>query len=275
LWAATHLTRTYPSTLLTDKLCTSFGHCTYYNSSHVLDELNRKASAIRSNMGKRLARSLIKLFLRLTSRTEVYGSEFLPPKGSIVVASNHLGRLDALYVYRCIDREDIILLAAKKYQKYAIARWFSRQLDAIWVDRYKADIAATRSALRRLKAGGVLVLAPEGTRSKTGKLQKARVGGSYLAAKAGVPIIPVAITGTEDALVFSKLIRLKRSHVVVRASEPFTLPPIPKEGVEAALQEYTDEIMCRIAAMLPPSYRGFYADHPRLHELLDGQESNK
>ena len=165
-------------------------------------------------------------------------------------------------------------MAAKKYQKYAIARWFARQLNAIWVDRNKADFTAIRTALRLLKAGGVLVLAPEGTRSKTGALQKARTGGSYLAAKAGVPIIPVAVIGTEDTLVLSQLLRLKRSHVVVRASEPFTLPPIPKKDVDVVLQEYTDEIMCRIAALLPKSYRGVYADHPRLHELLEGQARN-
>ena len=223
-------------------------------------------------MGKKIARILIHLFVRVTSKVDVYGLENVPVEGSFVVAANHLGRLDALYTYVFIDREDIIMLAAEKYKKYALARWFARQLNAIWVDRYNADFAAIRDALKRMRAGGVLVLAPEGTRSKTGALQKAHAGGSYLAAKAGVPIIPGAITGTEDGKVFSQLRRLRRPHVTLRAGKPFTLPVLPTENREAALQEYTDEIMCQIAAMLPASYRGVYADHPRLLELLEEQK---
>ena len=222
-------------------------------------------------MGYKLARFLINLFVRISARKEVYGLEYLPQEGSFVVAANHLGRLDAFYTYYLLDRDDIIMLAAEKYQKLGIARWFARQLNAIWVDRFNADVAAMRAALKRLKAGGVLVLAPEGTRSKTGMLQQARPGGSYLAAKAGVPIIPVGLTGTEDAHVMAQLRRFRRPHVVIRAGEPFTLPPIPRENREAALQGYTDEIMCRIASLLPPSYRGVYADHPRLKELLAEQ----
>jgi 1-acyl-sn-glycerol-3-phosphate acyltransferase len=222
-------------------------------------------------MGYKIARFLINLIVRISSRVEVYGLENLPDEGSCVVASNHLGRLDAFYTYYFIERDDIIMLAAEKYKNLAIARWFAKQLDAIWVDRFNADFAAIREALKRLRAGGVLVLAPEGTRSKSGALQEAHAGGSYLAAKAGVPIIPAALTGTEDTHVVAQLRRLRRPHVVLRAGEPFTLPPIPNENREAALQEYTDEIMCRIAAMLPPSYRGVYADHPRLHELLASQ----
>jgi 1-acyl-sn-glycerol-3-phosphate acyltransferase len=219
--------------------------------------------------GYKLAIFLIKLFVRVSSRKEVYGSEYVPAEGSFVIASNHLGRLDAFYTYYFIDRDDIIMLAAEKYKKLAIARWFATQLDAIWVDRYNADFAAIREALKRLKAGGVLVLAPEGTRSKSGALQQARPGGGYLAAKAGVPIIPVALTGTEDAHVRAQLRRFRRPHVVLRVGPPFRLPAIPNENREAALQEYTDEIMCRIAALLPNSYRGVYADHPRLKALLD------
>ena len=62
---------------------------------------------------------------------------------------------------------------------------------------------------------------------------------------------------------------MRRSHIVARAGKAFTLPPITGKEREQALQDETDEIMCRIAAMLPENYRGFYADHPRLKELLE------
>lgn len=219
-------------------------------------------------MGYKLARFIINLITHLAVRVQVHGLEYLPDSGGYVIASNHLGRLDAILVYSFVDRKDIIMLVAEKYQELALARWFVKQLDAIWVDRFNADFAALREALKRLHAGGVLVLAPEGTRSPTGALIEARPGASYLAAKSGATIVPVATTGSEDRRVFPRWRRLRRAQVVARAGEPFTLPPVPRQNRDAALGEYTDEIMCRIAALLPPEYRGVYADHPRLQELL-------
>lgn len=220
-------------------------------------------------MGYKIARIFIKFLVWLLVRVEIIGSENLPPSGNFILASNHTGRLDAILVYSVLDRRDIIMLVAEKYQKLALARWFVKQLDAIWIDRFNADFAALREALKRLRKGGVLVLAPEGTRSKTGKLIEARPGVSYLAAKAGVPIIPVALTGTEDSFVIHELSRLRRPRAVARAGQPFTLLPLDDKNRDAILQKYTDEIMCRIAALLPAEYHGDYSDHPRLKELLE------
>jgi len=220
-------------------------------------------------MGDKLARFLINLFISLTARVEVHGLEYVSRYPSFVVASNHIGRLDAILVYHFLNRKDIIMLVAEKYARIPLARWFVKQLDAIFVDRFNADFTTLREALKRLKKGGVLVLAPEGTRSPTGALQQAWSGASYLAAKAGVPIIPVAVVGSEDSKYFPNLRRLRRTRVTIYAGEPFTLPPLPSRERDAALHSYTDEIMCRIAALLPPSYRGYYADHPRLKELLN------
>jgi len=209
------------------------------------------------------------LIVRLTTRLQIYGLENLPESGSFVIASNHLGRLDPVLVYVILDRRDIIMLVAEKYREIPLVPWLVKQLDGIWVDRFKADFGAVRESLSRLRKGGVLVLAPEGTRSKTGALMKGWPGAGYLAAKAGVPIIPVALVGTEDRLVVSNLCRLRRTPVIARAGKPFSLPPVPHMAREAALEAYMDEIMCRIAALLPPSYRGGYSEHPRLKELLD------
>ncbi len=219
-------------------------------------------------MAYKIARGILNLIVRLATHLQVYGRERIPDSGSFVIASNHLGRLDPVLVYYFLDREDIIMLAAEKYQKIALARWFAKQLGAIFVNRFEADFGAVRQALRRLQKGGVLVLAPEGTRSQTGALIEGRHGVSFLAAKAGVPIFPVAVTGTEDRQVYPQLRRLRRAQVTIRVGEPFTLPPLSGKEREEALHGYTDEIMCHIAALLPPEYRGVYADHPRLQELL-------
>jgi 1-acyl-sn-glycerol-3-phosphate acyltransferase len=114
----------------------------------------------------------------------------------------------------------------------------------------------------------ILVIAPEGTRSRTGSLIEAKPGASYLATKLHRPIVPVGITGTEDQGLLVNLKKFRRGHITVTAGQPFMLSPLPRENRDEVLKQYTDEIMCHIAALLPEKYRGVYANHPRLKELL-------
>lgn len=225
-------------------------------------------------MGYKIARALVRLILFLFTRLEIIGEENYPRSGSLIIAANHLGRLDVPLVYYFLDRPDVILLIAEKYQKIPLARWFVDRLDGIWVDRFNADFRAMRKALVRLQAGGVLVLSPEGTRSPTEKLIEGRPGAGYLAAKANVPILPVAVTGTEDRVAINKITHFKRVPIQIRVGQSFRLPPYDPRSPnkDETLKQFTDEIMCRIAALLPPSYRGFYADHPRLYQLLANED---
>lgn len=220
-----------------------------------------------------MAHRIFQLFLRivtgLISKVKIEGLEKIPKTGACIVAGNHIGRLEVLLFYVVLQRSDVIMIAAEKYEKYAFFRWLARQLDVVFVDRYNADVRTVREVLKRLKRGMVFAVAPEGTRSKTASLQPARPGTAYIASKAQVPVYPVGITGTEDRLVKDNLKRLRRTQVFARVGDPFTLPPLPRDDREAALEKYTDEIMCRIAVLLPEKYRGVYSDHPRLQELLE------
>ncbi len=100
-------------------------------------------------------------------------------------------------------------------------------------------------------------------------MQEGKPGVAFLAGKSGYPVLPVALTGTEDQNVIANLKRFRRSKIKVVAGELFMIE-IPKgRGREEAMRQATDEIMCQIAAMLPESYRGVYAEHPRLKELLE------
>jgi 1-acyl-sn-glycerol-3-phosphate acyltransferase len=92
---------------------------------------------------------------------------------------------------------------------------------------------------------------------------------AYLASKMGWKIVPVAIIGTEDRFLIGNLKRLRRTHIKLVAGKSFVLPPFPRENREEILQDYTDEIMCRIAVMLPERNRGYYAEHPKLKEYLN------
>lgn len=219
-------------------------------------------------MSFRFVQSLLRLVFRLISRLEVHGMENIPSSGSFIAVSNHIGRLDAALVYVVLDRTDIIMMVAEKYKENAFFRWLVRMLDGIYIDRFNADLNAIREIMRRLKAGGVLVMAPEGTRSPTAALKDGKDGASYLAAKSGLPILPVGVTGTEDELVGQRLRHFKRFRIVAHVGKTFSLPPLSAKDRETQLPQFTDEIMCQIAALLPESYRGLYANHPRTIELL-------
>ncbi len=221
-------------------------------------------------MLRRILFKLVRLILFGLFRTEVYGQEYIPRTGNGIVATNHVGTLDAPLVFATVPREDITALVAKKHQKSPLLRFLFNAVGGIWLNREEADAQAMRLALEHLQKGGLLGVAPEGTRSKTGKLIPAKTGAAYLASRANVPIIPAAITGTYRAV--WGLLKLKRPHIAIRFGEPFTLPPVDRRDRAAGLQRNTDEIMCRIAAMLPPEYWGAYADHPRLKELVGGKQ---
>lgn len=216
----------------------------------------------------RFVRFLNRLLLWSILRVEVIGREKAPDAGGLIVTGNHIGALDALLVFYLLDRDDIIVMIAEKHRQYAFRRWLVKTAGGLFVDRYGADFAVLRKVLDRLNQGGVLIIAPEGTRTKTGGLQQGQLGAAYLAAKSGLPVLPVGVVGTEEANLFASLKRFRRARVILRAGDIYTLLPVTKENRSEALQDYTDEIMCRIAALLPEEYRGVYANHPRLLEIV-------
>lgn len=213
-------------------------------------------------------RWLMRAVISLIARVEVHGRELLPKEGSFVIATNHLGMLDAAMAFYALDRWDMFIPVAEKWEKNPFLKWLGRYFNFIFIDRFNPDLKAMRKIINLMEQDNLLVIAPEGTRSRTGGLIEGKPGVSYLAAKLNRPIVPVALAGTEDKLVMGNLKRFRRLHIVVRAGQPFMLPPLPREDRDAALRRNTDEIMCRIAAMLPERYRGVYAEHPRLKELL-------
>ena len=217
-------------------------------------------------------RSVVRFIMNLIADVEVTGLDKLP-EGNFILAANHLGRLDTAILLYAVDREDIILPVAEKYKNHPLFGAIGRAVDAIWLNRFDADYAAFREILTRMEKGGLMVIAPEGTRSKTEALQEGKMGVAFLASKSGYPVLPVALTGTEDRLIVQNLKRFRRSKITARAGEMFRVNVPPRgRGREESMRAATDEIMCRLAAELPEKYRGFYADHPRLKELLEAKQ---
>ena len=212
-------------------------------------------------------RSIVRFIMNIIADVEVVGLEKLP-QGNVILAANHLGRLDTAVLIYALERDDLIMAVAEKYKDHPIFGAIGRSVNAIWLNRFEADFAALREILARMQKGGLMVIAPEGTRSKTEMLQEGKMGVAFLASKSGYPVMPIALTGTEDRGVIENLKRFRRSKIKAVAGELFYIE-IPKgKGREEAMRNATDEIMCQIAAKLPESYRGFYRDYPRVEDLL-------
>jgi 1-acyl-sn-glycerol-3-phosphate acyltransferase len=207
----------------------------------------------------RVSRWIVTLLLRIFARVEVHGLEHVPAEGPYLMVTNHLHWLDppvlmAAFPYRCY-----VFAAAKRENHFLFGPLF-RSLDAIWVRRGLVDRKAIRQALAVLEGGGVLGMAPEGTRSQTGVMQEGRTGAAYLAYRAQVPVLPVAITGQEKVFSLQGFFRWPQIRVVFA---PVFGPPIVTENskvTSAELRSFTNEIMYRLAALLPPEYRGYYKD---------------
>ncbi len=210
----------------------------------------------------------IRFLVRTLTRFEVIHQELIPKEGGALLTTNHLSRLDTPLLLSISDRKDFVGIIAKEYQEKPFFKWILERVGTmVWMDRSRTDFSALRDSLDQLRQGKIVGIAPEGTRSRDSKgMLEGKQGAALIAARAAVPIIPAGIIGSEN--INKSFLQLRRPHVIVRIGEPYMLPEMDRENRQEWLSRYTDEIMCRIAALLPPDYRGFYADHPRLKDLL-------
>ena len=205
---------------------------------------------------QRAFRGCVRLIIRLFTRLTVEGEEHIPATGPFVLAPNHIHMFDIPVIFACLSRRTVVF-AADKWQNIPIFGWLLSFFgDAIYVHRGEPDRKALGKALDVLKAGGVLGLAPEGTRSRTGGLQQGRTGVVYLACRSNAPILPVVAFGQEKA--FACWLRLRRVPITVRFSEAVHLPPGKYRAAD--LDAHTDDLMMTLARMLPQAYRGVYAE---------------
>ena len=216
---------------------------------------------------KPLFKPVVFLLKKLT-KFQVLGAELIPPKGGLLMTANHLSRLDVPFLMAITERTDLVAIVAKKYQKKPFFKWASEKIGVIvWMDRQNIDFTAIRQVLNYLRSGNVVGIAPEGTRSSGSiGLLEGKEGSAVMASRASVPILPVGIFGTEKINDCWK--KLRRPAITVRVGAPYSLPEFDQSDRQTWLSQSTDEIMCRIAVLLPPEYRGFYEEHPRLKQLL-------
>jgi 1-acyl-sn-glycerol-3-phosphate acyltransferase len=187
--------------------------------------------------------------LRCRCRFRSYGAENVPPIGACIVASNHASLLDPPAVGCGVMHRHVRFMARDTLFSNFVTRWWSRAVGVVPLDRSKGDIAAMRIALKVLKAGGVLSLFPEGTRSPDGRLQSGKGGIGFLIAKGGAPVVPAYVSGTFQAL--PKGATTIQRHPVSVCYGPPIMPEelTPLLARETRYQDVADLVMQRIAAL--------------------------
>lgn len=199
---------------------------------------------------------LFKILTWLITTIKIEGLENVPPTGPYILAVNHRGLMDSPVVFISIPAKRIVPFAADKWGKAPIIGLLLKMMGTIFVARGEVDRKALGEAIKALKEGEVLGVAPEGTRSSTGVMQRAKPGIAYMATRANAPVLPMGISG-EVAL--RQLFRFKRLHLRIKIGPLIYLPPVSGPDKIAQLQTYADNIMIAIARLIDPELRGVYA----------------
>ena len=208
-----------------------------------------------------LLRRFYTLFLRVafkvTMRLEIEGLEHFPASGASIAMYNHIAFVDPVIVSGRFPRSVIALVKIEAYQHWLTGPLL-RTFDAIPVSRGDVDRKALQAAFDVLDQDLPLLIAPEGTRSKTATLLEAQPGVAYIASQAGVPIVPVAFSGSDR---WSRNIkRLRRTTIWVRVGRPFVLAADDERLSGETLKQMTDEAMVQLASLLPAEQRGVYSN---------------
>lgn len=211
-------------------------------------------------LGHWLMRAAVRLMVKIEARgLPPWTGDRRGPIGPLLVAYNHISLLDPPLVFAHLPRPAEALAAADLWAAGSI-RWALNLYRPIPVLRNDFDRAALARTLAVLKAGAVVMVAPEARISLTGSLEYGRPGVAYLATHSGAPVLPVGITGSEH---FRQCWRhLRRVPVTLTFGPLLNLAPLPPgvrgEARRAHLEAAHEQIMRALAALLPPAYRGVW-----------------
>jgi 1-acyl-sn-glycerol-3-phosphate acyltransferase len=197
-------------------------------------------------------RALYKFYFRW----RVYNAERVPLEGGVILASNHASFLDPPLVGAGVKR-GINYLARENLFRFPVMGWVLRHWQVVPVDRDGGGAAGLRAILDRLLAGGAIILFPEGTRTRDGKLQPARSGIGLTVIKSSAPVVPVRVFGTFDA--YGRHLRFPRPRrVAVKYGQPMSFEQLRAEAkvcskprLKEIYQQVANELMAPIARLEP------------------------
>jgi 1-acyl-sn-glycerol-3-phosphate acyltransferase len=185
----------------------------------------------------------------------------VPLIGPLIIVTNHVNILEIPILYTRLQPRQLHGLVLATRWKNPLLRWIFAVTETIPLARGEPNPQAFHRALDYLKAGTIVIISPEGTRSGHGRLQQAHPGAVLLAQRSQAPLLPVVYYGSEDYK--QNLSRLKRSDFHLAVGPPFYLDSRGRPLDRQVRQQMADEVMYQLAALLPPAYRGLYADQSK------------
>lgn len=202
-----------------------------------------------------LLRGLVGILLRI----ELEGFERVPLTGPVLLIGNHTNFIDPVLGYIYHQRYVKGMTAIETRRRF-LFNFFAWAVDAIYVERGTPDLGALKACIEALEAGWALYIAPEGTRSGDGRLQRGLSGMTLVLLRAGthIPVCPMAYIGLEHFWPCIK--RLRRAPVRVVVGQPFSVDLPDSRANHEVREQITAEMMGQIAALLPVENRGMYAE---------------
>jgi 1-acyl-sn-glycerol-3-phosphate acyltransferase len=182
----------------------------------------------------------------------------VPDRGPLIVATNHVNVIEIPIIYTRLQPRPVVGMVLADRWNNPLLGWVLDVGGTIPLRRGEPDVAALRTALDRLRAGHIIIIDPEGTRSGDGRLQKGHPGAVLLALRSGAPLLPVVFHGGENYK--DDLRRLRRTDFHIEVGRPFHLDAGGRRVTRQVRQRMIDEVMYQMAALLPPAYRGVYSD---------------
>jgi len=199
---------------------------------------------------------LVKVGTGFLCRIHAPDLDNVPMRGPLIAYSNHTGQIEVAVLFGHLQPRPITGWAKMEAWDNAFLNWLFNLWGLIPVRRGEGDTTALRSAIQALEKGYIFGIAPEGTRNITGRLKRAHPGAVILALHSGAPLLPVAHWGGEKFL--KNLARLKRTDFYIRVGEPICLHVDEIRMTREVRQKIVDEMMFRLAELLPQEYRGEY-----------------
>lgn len=199
---------------------------------------------------------IVKIATGILCRIDAPDLHKVPMHGPLIVYSNHTGQIEVAVLFSHLQPRPLTGWAKVESWNNPFLNWLFNLWRLIPVRRGEGDTTALRKAIAAIQEGAIFGIAPEGTRNITGRLKRALPGTVMLALHSGAPLLPVAHWGGENFL--KNLKRLKRTDFHIRVGEPFHLSVEGIRMTRETRQQIVDEMMYRLAELLPPEYRGEY-----------------